>query len=95
MEINKVIKKILVTEKSTAARETSNKYFFEVDRKANKVEITNAVEKLFKVQVVDVRVMHVLGKKKRMGRVMGHKSSWKKAIVTLNAGSSIEFAEGV
>ncbi len=45
MEINKVIKKILVTEKSTAARETSNKYFFEVDRKANKVEITNAVEK--------------------------------------------------
>lgn len=95
MEINKVIKKILVTEKSTAARETSNKYFFEVDRKANKVEITNAVEKLFKVQVVDVRVMHVLGKKKRMGKVMGQKSSWKKAIVTLNAGSSIEFAEGV
>ncbi|MGP8153268.1 MAG: 50S ribosomal protein L23 [Smithella sp.] len=95
MEINKVIKKILVTEKSTAARETSNKYFFEVDRKANKVEITNAVEKLFKVQVVDVRVMHVLGKKKRMGKVMGQKSSWKKAIVTLNAGSSIEFAEGI
>ena len=62
MEINKVIKRILVTEKSTAAREESNKYFFEVDRKANKVEITNAVEKLFKVKVVDVHVMHVLGK---------------------------------
>jgi large subunit ribosomal protein L23 len=95
MEINKVVRKLLVTEKSTAARETSNKYFFEVNRKANKVEITNAVEKLFKVKVVDVHVMHVLGKKKRMGRVVGQKSSWKKAIVTLAAGSSIEFAEGV
>lgn len=95
MEINKVIKKLLVTEKSTMARDKSNKYYFEVDRQANKVEITNAVEKLFKVQVVDVHVMHVLGKKKRMGRTIGQKSSWKKAIVTLNAGSSIEFAEGV
>jgi large subunit ribosomal protein L23 len=95
MEINKVVRKLLVTEKSTAAREKSNKYFFEVDRKANKVEITNAVEKLFKVKVIDVHVMHVLGKKKRMGRVVGQKSSWKKAIVTLAAGSSIEFAEGV
>ncbi len=95
MEINKVIKRILVTEKSTAARDASNKYFFEVDRGANKVEITNAVEKLFKVTVVDVRVMHVLGKKKRMGRTIGQKSSWKKAVVTLAAGNSIEFAEGV
>jgi large subunit ribosomal protein L23 len=95
MEINKVVRKLLVTEKSTAAREQSNKYFIEVDRKANKVEITTAVEKLFKVKVVDVRVMNVLGKKKRMGRVVGQKSSWKKAIVTLAAGSSIEFAEGV
>lgn len=95
MEINKVIKRILVTEKSTAARDASNKYMFEVDRGANKVEITNAVEKLFKVKVVDVRVMHVLGKKKRMGRTIGQKSSWKKAVVTLAAGNSIEFAEGV
>lgn len=95
MEINKVIKGILVTEKSTAARDASNKYCFEVDRRANKVEITNAVEKLFKVKVVDVRVMNVLGKKKRMGRTIGQKSSWKKAVVTLAAGNSIEFAEGV
>lgn len=95
MEMNNVIKRILVTEKSTAARDASNKYFFEVDRKANKVEITKAVEKLFKVKVVDVRVMHVLGKKKRMGRIVGQKSSWKKAVVTLAAGNSIEFAEGV
>jgi len=95
MEIHKIIKKILVTEKSTTARDESNKYFFEVDRKANKVEISNAVEKLFKVKVADVCVMHVLGKKKRLGRVVGQKSSWKKAIVTLAAGSRIEIAEGV
>lgn len=95
MDINRVIKKILLTEKSTAAREVSNKYFFEVDRKANKVEIADAVEKLFKVKVVEVRVMNVLGKKKRMGRVIGQKNSWKKAVVTLAAGNSIEFAEGV
>ena len=95
MEINKVVRKILITEKSTAAREKSNKYFFEVNPKANKVEISEAVEKLFKVKVADIRVMHVLGKKKRMGRTMGQKSSWKKAIVTLAAGSRIEIAEGV
>ena len=95
MELHQVIKRILVTEKSIAARDAYNKYFFEVDRKANKLEIGNAVEKLFKVKVVDVRVMHVLGKKKRMGGVIGQKSSWKKAIVTLAEGSRIEFAEGV
>jgi large subunit ribosomal protein L23 len=66
-----------------------------VDPRANKIEIGAAVEKLFKVKVIDVRVMHVLGKKKRMGKTIGQKSSWKKAIVTLAAGNSIEFAEGV
>ncbi len=81
--------------KSTIVREESNKYFFEVDRRANKVEIGKAVEKLFNVKVVDVRVMQVLGKKKRMGRLIGQKRSWKKAIVTLVAGSRIEIAEGV
>lgn len=95
MEVHQIIKKILVTEKSTAAREKSNKYFFEVDRKANKMEISKAVEKLFKVKVADVHVLHVLGKKKRLGRIIGKKSSWKKAIVTLAAGSRIEIAESV
>jgi large subunit ribosomal protein L23 len=95
MEVHQIIRKLLVTEKSTLAREESNKYIFEVDRKANKVEIGAAVEKLFKVKVVDVRVMHVLGKKKRMGKIMGQKSSWKKAIVTLTAGNRIEVLEGV
>jgi large subunit ribosomal protein L23 len=95
METYQVIKRILITEKSTIAREESNKYFFEVDRRANKVEIGKAVEKLFNVKVVDVSVMQVLGKKKRMGRLIGQKRSWKKAIVTLVAGSRIEIAEGV
>ena len=95
MEVYQIIKKILVTEKSTAAREKLNKYFFEVDRKANKMEISKAVEKLFKVKVADVRVLHVLGKKKKLGRIIGKKSSWKKAIVTLAAGSRIEIAESV
>lgn len=95
MEVHQIIKKLLVTEKSTVARDESNKYIFEVDRKANKVEIGSAVEKLFKVKVDDVHVMNVLGKKKRTGRVMGQKSSWKKAIVTLSAGNRIEIVEGV
>ena len=95
MELHQIIKKILITEKSNLDRETANKYHFEVNRKANKVEIGNAVEKLFKVKVTNVRVFHVLGKKKRMGKVMGQKSSWKKAIVTLAEGSRIEVAEGV
>ena len=95
METYQVIKKILITEKSTIVREESNKYFFEVDRRANKVEIGKAVEKLFNVKVVDVSVMQVLGKKKRMDRLIGQKRSWKKAIVTLVAGNRIEIAEGV
>jgi large subunit ribosomal protein L23 len=95
MEVHKIIKRILVTEKSTAAKAEYNKYYFEVDRQANKVEIVNAVEKLFKVKVDNVRVLHVLGKVKRLGRITGKKSSWKKAIVTLAAGSSIEITEGI
>lgn len=95
MELHQVIRKMLLTEKSNLDREAANKYHFEVDRRANKVEIGQAVEKLFKVKVTEVRVIHVLGKNKRMGRVMGKKSDWKKAIVTLAEGSRIEVAEGV
>ncbi|NLN38442.1 MAG: 50S ribosomal protein L23 [Smithella sp.] len=95
MEMHLIIKKILITEKSNIDREETNKYHFQVDRRANKVEIAQAVEKLFKVKVTDVRVLNVLGKKKRLGRIMGQKRSWKKAIVTLAEGSRIEVAEGV
>ena len=78
MEINKVIKKILTTEKSTTARETSNKYFFEVDRKANKVEITKAVEKLFKSKLLTFMLYRFWEKRKEWEEFVGQKSSWKK-----------------
>jgi large subunit ribosomal protein L23 len=94
MEVHQVIKRLLITEKSTIQREEANKYFFEVDRRANKMEIEKAVEKIFNVKVVDVRVMQVLGKKTRRGRITGQKRSWKKAIVTLVAGNRIEITEG-
>ncbi len=94
MEIYQIIKRPLVTEKTTLAKE-ANKYHFEVDRRANKIEIGNAVEKLFKVKVVNVRTMNMAGKKKRVGRVLGRKRDWKKAIVTLASGSSIEIFEKV
>jgi large subunit ribosomal protein L23 len=95
MDIYRTIRKALITEKSTAAKDEGNKYIFEVDRRANKIEVAAAVEKLFKVKVLDVHVMNILGKKKRVGRVMGEKRSWKKAIVTLAPGNHIEINEGV
>jgi len=95
MDIHHIIKKALITEKSTNARDESNKYIFAVDRRANKIEVATAVEKLFKVKVLDVNVMNMVGKKKRVGRIMGEKSSWKKAVVTLAAGNRIEIHEGV
>jgi large subunit ribosomal protein L23 len=95
MDLYSVIKKPLITEKSTIARDDANKYVFEVDRRANKIEIERAVEKLFKVKVMNVRTMNMEGKKKRMGKVMGRKSDWKKAVVTLAPGQSIEVFEKV
>jgi large subunit ribosomal protein L23 len=68
---------------------------FEVAKDANKVEIRHAVEKLWNVDVVDVRTAIVRGKEKRMGRFVGRRSNWKKAIVTIAAGQNIEFFEGV
>ena len=71
-----------------------NRYTFEVDKSANKVEIKKAVEKIFGVQVAAVNTMRVMGKVKRMGRYEGRRASWKKAIVTLKPGSkTIEFFE--
>lgn len=95
MELHQIIKKTLITEKSTIARDAANQYNFRVDQRANKIEVLRAVEKLFKVKVLEVRVMNVPGKKKRTGRVMGERRSWKKAIVTLAPGSRIEIGEGV
>lgn len=91
----KIIKTSLVSEKSTNLRTDQNKYIFEVDTKANKLEIKKAVEELFKVKVDEVTTMIVYGKPKRMGRFEGKRSDWKKAIVKLNKGETIEFFEAV
>jgi len=95
MDMYHIIRRALITEKSTIAKDESNKYIFEVDRRANKIEVAKALEKLFKVKVLDVHVMNVKGKKKRVGRILGEKRSWKKAVVTLAPGSRIEIHEGV
>lgn len=85
-----IIKEPVITERSGALIETTNSYTFIVDKKANKVEIKKAVEKLFDVTVVSVHTINVLPKKKRMGRYEGYKSGYKKAIVKLIDGDTIE-----
>ena len=88
-----VIRRPIVTEKSTDQKEAHNVVAFEVDRRATKPEIRAAVEKLFKVRVSDVRTVTVAGKFVRVGRGFGKRSNWKKAFVTLAEGSTIEFFE--
>ena len=94
-EAHQIIKKPLITEKSTRQKEEGNQIAFVVDPKAGKIQIRQAVEKLFKVKVLSVRTMNVVGKKNRLGRFLGRKSDWKKAIVKLREGDRIEFFEGV
>ncbi|MEE9402488.1 MAG: 50S ribosomal protein L23 [Desulfobacteria bacterium] len=89
-----IIKGPLITEKGTIQKEANNQLTFEVDRKANRVEIRHAVEKVFNVRVEKVRTMQIKGKVKRVGRTLGKRRDWKKAIVTLAKGENIEFFEG-
>lgn len=95
MDIYKVIKKPHITEKATIRKEQTNQVCFNVDRKANKIEIRNAVQTLFKTKVLDVKTMNMQGKKRRMGRNVGKRADWKKAIVKLAPGENIEFFEGM
>lgn len=90
-----IIKRPLITEKSTIQKESANQVTFEVDRKANRVEIKKAVEDIFKVKVAGVKTMQVMGKFKRRGRILGKRNDYKKAIVRLMPGERIEFFEGV
>ena len=89
-----IIKRPLITEKTNIQKETSNQLSFEVDRRANSVEIKKAIEGIFKVNVMGVRTMQVKGKVKRRGRILGKRRDWKKAIVTLGPGEHIDFFEG-
>ena len=91
----KIIRMPLVSEKSTNLRAAQNKYVFEVDRKANKLQIKKAVEELFKVKVEDVTTMRMHGRPKRLGRFEGRRPDWKKAIVKLKKGETIELFETV
>ena len=90
-----VIKRPLITEKTSIQKETFNQLTFEVAPHANRIEIKRAVENIFNVNVAGVRTMQVKGKVKRRGRILGKRRDWKKAIVTLMPGERIDFFEGV
>ena len=105
---NYIIKRPLLTEKGTRLKDTGGaapgdvteetlkpKVLFQVAYDANKAEIKRAIESLFSVKVVDVHTTIVRGKEKRIGRFQGRRSNWKKAVVTLAPGQTIEFFEGV
>lgn len=92
---NQIIRKPLITEKSNIGRDELNVVTFVVDPRANKHEIKSAVEAMFDVEVVRVRTMQQQGRKRRVGRIIGRRPAWKKAIVQLASGQSIEFFEGV
>ena len=95
MRIEDIIRRPLITEKSTEMRD-DNIYAFEVSMGANKVEIQRAVEAQFKVRVAEVRTARMHGKERRQGRYFGRRPDWKKAYVRLAAGEKpIEFFEGV
>ena len=91
MKLTDVIRRPLVTEKTTLLREDGKTVVFEVAREANKIEIKNAIQTLFKVGVVDVNTLNMRGKEKRMGRGHARLRNWKKAIVTLKPGDQIQF----
>ena len=90
-----IIKRPVITEKTNIQKEENNQLSFEVDMHANRVEIARAIEKIFSVKVSRTRTVHVKGKIKRRGRILGKRKDWKKAIVTLMPGERIDFFEGV
>lgn len=95
MDARQIIIEPIVTEKSTEARENRNAYSFRVRPTATKHQIARAVEEIFGVTVISVHTIRMEGKLKRMGRFAGRRPSWKKAVVTLKKGDSVDFFEGV
>jgi large subunit ribosomal protein L23 len=89
-----IIRAPLVSEKGTSLAESANQVLFKVRPEANKIEVKKAVEALFKVKVVKVRMARYLGKIRRVGRNMGRRPEWKKAYVTLKEGDKIDFFGG-
>ena len=95
MDLLQVIQRPLITEKSSIGREEHNLATFAVDPRATKHDIRRAVEQLFEVEVLGVRTMRQPRKSRRVGMKIGRRAEWKKAIVELAEGHSIEFFEGV
>ena len=95
MEPREIIRRFLATEKSTIAKESEGKYAFAVDSRANKYQIKDAVEKIFKVEVESVQTMVMPGKLKRLGRFEGKTSIWKKAIIKLKGDAQISEFENL
>lgn len=93
MNIYSVIKKPLITEKTTIEKDDRNVIAFVVSSDANKIEIKDAVKTLFNVEVASVKTVNVAGKVKRVGKNIGKRSNWKKAYVTLKEGSNVDFFE--
>jgi len=91
---NIIRRPIALTEKASLLRTTANQVVFEVARESNKVQIRDAVQKLFNVTVTNVNTLLMRGKDRRMGRGYGKLQNWKKAIITLKAGDAIEFFDG-
>jgi len=94
MQLYEILRRPLVTEKN-ATLQAVGKYAFEVDRRANKIQVKEAVEKAFNVTVTGVNVMNMPGKMKRMGKGMTLTPNWKKAVVTLKPGEKIDLFENV
>lgn len=98
LEPRTVIRRALITEKGARIREqgkVGNQYFFEVHPDANKLQIAHSLKVVFGVDAVKVRTMNYLGKSKRLGRFEGHRPSWKKAVVTLKKGQTIDLFDDV
>lgn len=94
-DINSILRRPLVTEKTTLLKEDANQVVFRVRKDANKIEIRQAAEKLLGVDVTAVNTMVYRGKTKRMGRQTGRRPNWKKAVVTLAPGEEVEFFEAL
>lgn len=94
MTIYEVIKRPLDTEKFDRARDQLNQYAFEVDRRATKLQVKQAIEQLFKVGVSQVQTSILRGKTRRSGLIEGRRPNWKRAIVTLREGDAISLFEG-
>jgi large subunit ribosomal protein L23 len=90
-DANNIIRNPLITEKGSRLSEKENKYLFQVDRRANKIDIRNAIKEIFKVAVQKVNIVNQIGKLKRVRHKPGMTAAIKKAIVTLKKGEKIEF----